>query len=227
LAKKALSIRPIPACGADARPQAGALKQAPQGRQRVGGSGTVDWLATLLAGRPRHRADLHWQVRQGTPGELWLVIVDASASMQRHRAMADAKGVLAELFEQAYRQRVRLALLTASGARPGWHGAGMKAGQAVHRWLEALGAGGGSPVLTALDQARSWLQQRRKRKPDEQQRCLVLTDGRLKGFAGQGPLGCPTLLIDLEKGPIRLERARELATCLGADYQPLEALRRR
>ena len=38
------------------------------------------------------------------------------------------------------------------------------------------------------------------------------------------PLGCPTLLIDSERAPIRLGRGRELARQLGADYQHIDDL---
>ena len=115
LAKKALSIRPRQAQGADALPQPG---QAQGGRSGARGSGTptrIDWPATLAHGRPRRHADLHWHARRLRPGELWLVIVDASASTRRHGALAQAKGLLAELFERAYRQRARLAVLEAGG----------------------------------------------------------------------------------------------------------------
>ena len=64
LAKKALSIRPRQAPGADALPQPG---QAQGGRSGARGSGTptrIDWPATLAHGQPRRRADLHWHARR-------------------------------------------------------------------------------------------------------------------------------------------------------------------
>ncbi|WPO97907.1 VWA domain-containing protein [Pseudomonas sp. HR96] len=224
LAKKALSIRPPAAPGADARPRSGELTGGNQGRSAAAGQGRIDWLATLFGGRPQARTDLRWQQRRAAPQELWLVIVDASASTRRHGALAEAKGVLAQLFDQAYRQRARLALLTASGERPGWQCHGLKASKGLQQWLRELGAGGGTPLLAALEQARGWLRRRRRQLPAEAQRCLVLTDGRLKELQSLHPLGCPTLLIDIEKGPIRLGRARQLALQLGAEYVPVGEL---
>jgi len=186
--------------------------------------GAVHWSATFLGGRPRRLADLRWQQRRGTSHELWLVIVDASASTRRHQALTDAKGVLAQVFDDAYHQRARLALLTASGARPVWQRHGLKASAALQPWLAALGAGGGTPLLAALSEAVVWLERRRRLFPDEVQRCLLMTDGRLKAFAGLAPLECPTLLLDMEKGPIRLGRARELAALLGAEYRHMDEL---
>lgn len=186
----------------------------------------MDWPATLLQGRPRQRDDLRWQQRRSAAQQLWLVVVDASASTRRHGALAEAKGVLAQVFDDAYRQRARLALLTASGSGPIWQCHGLKASAALQPWLAELGAGGGTPLLAALDQARDWLEQRARRYPEEAQRCLVFTDGRLKSLDGVAPLACPALLVDMERGPIRLGRARTLASALNAKYRHLEDLPR-
>lgn len=139
--QKALSIRQPNAAAADARPRVGKLTGAPRGRGRSAASGRVAWLPTLLKGKPRLRQDLAWQQRQAQQPELWLVIVDASASTRRHQALAQTKGLLAQLFDQAYRQRARLALLTASGRGPQWQRHGLKASAALQSWLHALGAG--------------------------------------------------------------------------------------
>ena len=50
---------------------------------------------------------------------------------------------------------------------------------------------------------------------------LILTDGRLKDWPALEPLGCDTLLVDIEGGPIRLGRARQLAEELDAEYRAL------
>lgn len=163
-------------------------------------------------------------MRTRTPHELWLVIVDASGSTRRHQALSDAKGLLAQVFDDAYRQRARLALLTASGAAPTWQVQGLKSGSGLRAWLDALGAGGGTPLLAALAEAGQWLTARRKRFPAERQRLLVVTDGRLKDPGGLSALACPGLLIDIERGPIRLGRARQLATALDAEYRHIDEL---
>ena len=116
------------------------------------------------------------------------MIVDASASTRRHQALAHTKGLLAALFDQAYRQRARLALLTASGRTPQWQRHGLKASAALQPWLQALGAGGGTPLIAALEQARNWLQARQRAHPDEAVRCLVFTDGRLQHWNALQPI---------------------------------------
>lgn len=156
--------------------------------------------------------------------ELWLVLVDASASTRRHQALAQAKGLLAQVFDDAYRRRARLALLTASGGQPRWQWQGLKAAQGLQGWLDRLGAAGGTPLLEALQEAADWLQRRRARQPAEQQRLLLLTDGRLKQWSALPAFACPALLVDIESGPIRLGRAAQLAAELGAEYRHIEEL---
>ncbi|MCG6576708.1 VWA domain-containing protein [Pseudomonas sp. AF32] len=182
----------------------------------------MNWPATLLNGRPRQRKDLRLEERHRSPHELWLVVVDASASTRRHRALSDGKGLLAQLFDNAYRQRARLALLKASGVAPTWQVQGPKASTGLRNWLDDLGAGGGTPLLAALNEARHWLAARRKRFPTEQQRVLVMTDGRVREELSLSPLDCPCLLIDIERGPIRLGRARQLAGQLQAEYRHID-----
>ncbi|WP_339436744.1 MULTISPECIES: VWA domain-containing protein [unclassified Pseudomonas] len=192
------------------------------GKVRSAKQGSINWPGTLLDGRPQSREDLRFHLRSRSAHELWLVIVDASASTRRHRALTDAKGLLAQLFDDAYRQRVRMALLTASGQSPKWQVQGLKAAKGLAGWLDPLGAGGGTPLLAALTEAGNWLAVRRKRFPTEQQRLLVITDGRIKDVAGLPLLECSGLLIDIERGPIRLGRAEELAAGLQLDYQHID-----
>ncbi|MDO9320707.1 MAG: VWA domain-containing protein [Pseudomonas sp.] len=222
--KKALSIRPRTASGADARPSPGRLKGGLSGARRSGQGGRIDWAATLLRGRPRTRQDLLEKPRSAAAGELWLVIVDASASTRRHGALSQAKGLLAQLFEQAYRQRARLAVLHAGGAQAQWLWQGLQSGAAVQAWLAELGAGGGTPLIEALQQSEVWLNRRQQLKPAEQQRLLILTDGRLRDWPKLVACACPALLIDIECAPIRLGRGRLLASQLGAEYRHIAAL---
>ncbi|MBH2033712.1 MAG: VWA domain-containing protein [Pseudomonadales bacterium] len=210
--------------GANARPRAGRLDNGKQGKRHAARSGSINWPGTLLNGRPRHREDVLFHLRTRSPHELWLVIVDASASTRRHQALGDAKGLLAQLFDDAYRQRARLALLTASGAVPNWQVQGLKASSGLRTWLDGLGAGGGTPLLAALGEAGRWLVARQKRFPAEQQRVLLLTDGRLKAWSMLPTLACPGVLIDIERGPIRLGRAKLLAAELQAQYRHIDDL---
>ena len=182
-------------------------------------------MQTLLGGRPRQPEDLVYKSRHSAVQELWLVVVDASASTRRHQALGDAKGLLAQVFEDAYRQRVRVAVMTASGNAAQWQVCGSKASEALNQWLVTLGAGGGTPLLEALAQVAKWLKTRRKQFPEEQQRFLLLTDGRLKDGPALPAIECPGLLIDVERGPIRLGKSRRMAADLALEYTHIDDLK--
>jgi len=162
--------------------------------------------------------------RSAKPSQLWLVIVDASASTRRHGALSKAKGLLSELFEQARRQRARLAVLHATGRQAQWLWQGQKASQVLQHWLNELGAGGGTPLFDALQQAAAWQARRQHLHPAERQRVLIITDGRLRAWPALAPSACPSVLVDIESAPIRLGRARQLADELGADYHHIDEL---
>ena len=213
--------------GADAKPQPGLLNKGKQGASRSAGSGAINWIETLLRGRPRQREDVVYRTRKSAAQTLWLVVVDASASTRRHQALSDAKGLLAQVFEDAYRQRARVAVMTASGSTPEWQVSGAKASKALEQWLATLGAGGGTPLLAALQEASKWLSARDKQWPEEQKRFLLLTDGRVKEWLGLSRIECPGVLIDIERGPIRLGRAQQLASALEVDYLHIDQLQQR
>jgi magnesium chelatase subunit ChlD-like protein len=198
--------------------------QGKAGRAGVKHEGRIAWVPTLALGLPRSRDALRWQNGPSSQPPVWLVVVDASASTRRHGALARAKGYLAALFDQAYRERARLALLTASGAGPSWQRHALKASAALTPWLEHLGAGGGTPLREALDQARNWLRKQQHQSPGQPLRCLIVTDGRINGLESISPMGCETQVLDMELGDIRLGRSRKLARMLGAQYLHLDEL---
>lgn len=176
----------------------------------------------MLNGRPHRRDDLVLRPRSLRAGEVWLVIVDASGSTRRHGALSKAKGLLGEVFEQARRQRVRLALMQVNGKQADWVWPGHKVSAAQQQWLASLGAGGGTPLLDAVQQAAEWQLRRKRLKPAELHRLLILTDGRLRESIALDRSLCPTLLVDIESAPIRLGRARQLAEQLGAEYRHID-----
>ncbi len=154
-----------------------------------------------------------------------MLVVDASASTRRHGALSQAKGLLGTVLQQAYQQRARVAVLQATGVQAQWPFQGQKSSAAMLAWVNELGAGGGTPLIEGLVQTTAWLVQRQRSKPAEQQRVLVITDGRLREWPALAPLACATVLVDIESGPIRLGRARQLAEQLNADYRHIEELR--
>lgn len=153
-----------------------------------------------------------------------MVVVDASASTRRHGALGKAKGLLAEMLAAARKQRVRVVMLEAAGTQPQWLGQGRLASAALQDWLSGLGAGGGTPLVPALQEAAAWQARRQGLHPAENHRLWVITDGRIREWPALAPSACPALLIDIESAPVRIGRARQLAQALGAQYHHIDTL---
>jgi Mg-chelatase subunit ChlI/Mg-chelatase subunit ChlD len=207
---------------------------------RVAPSGSVDWFRTLLHFRPprlpggdRTRLtlelrDLRYRARRAAADQLWIVAVDCSSSMLRKGALAAAKGVALAIQKNARRAGARMALITFCG--PAAHveltvdpSQLPVFGEAISR----LGAGGGTPLRAAITEALALLNRPGLRSPDVAKRLVLLTDGRTReSFDDLAPArrDLELLLLDCERGPVRLQRARSIAAALGARYAHVDAL---
>ncbi len=182
-------------------------------RGRVGSLPTtrIDWPATLRSGRPRTLDDLARHRRRDTRARLWVVVLDTSASMLRGGALARAKGALAGLFDRLRRagDRVTLIRFGAGGVE-----ALVDAQRPVPRLrarVDALPAGGGTPLAQALLAASRELAVAR----DGAGPLVVFTDGRHLDTVAPLPNGIEGWVVDCESGPVRLGRAGVLGRQLG------------
>lgn len=186
--------------------------------------GRIDWPLSLSQGKPFSKDALVRRPRRSKSGELWLIVVDASASTRRHQALMKAKGVLGSILMAAYQDRIQIALVQASGVGPSWRALGKKPPKYVAEWIENIDAGGGTPLKESLIEAKSFLNQRCLHYPHEKRRIFILTDGRIRDLPAVEFMNTACLLIDIESGPIRLGRAHPLATHLGATYVHIDTL---
>jgi magnesium chelatase subunit ChlD-like protein len=203
-------------------------------------AGSVDWFRTLAHLRPRPKAeearspatlerrDLRYRARRAAADQLWIVAIDCSSSMLRQGALSAAKGVAHAMQKSARRVGARMALVTFRGpaaeveltADPGQMPA---FGDAVSR----LGAGGGTPLCAAIATALSVLERPGFRSAEVAKRLVLLTDGRTRESVSEPGLARPDLeivMLDCERGPVRLQRARSIAAALGARYAHVDAL---
>jgi magnesium chelatase subunit D len=219
----------------------GAPLVAADGGARVPGAGArgaVDWFQTLVHFPPRslvdmiaphrlRREDLRYRARHAAPEQLWIVALDCSSSMLRGGALAAAKGVAHALETSARRAGAQMALIPFRG--PSAHtelttAAGRRAfGDALSR----LSGGGGTPLRAAMLEALALCSRRAFRSPAIAKRLLLLTDGRTREPIDDVRVARPDLelfVVDCERGPIRLGRARAIATSIGGRYLHVDAL---
>lgn len=198
-------------------------RSAAHGRVFGAGPGVrVDWFGTLSRGLPRTRADLRYRAVRAPERALWLVLIDGSASMLRHGALAAAKSVALALLVAARRAgaRVRVWSFREGRVEPVLDDSHRPDARA--RALHALPGGGSTPLLHALEQA---LAHCARTGHGEAARLYVLTDGRSRERpTRRAPSG--SVVIDCERGPVRVGRAAALATELGAVYVAVDTLLR-
>ncbi|UDY25026.1 VWA domain-containing protein [Nocardioides sp. Kera G14] len=212
-----------------------------------GDSGSLDLVETLKAaagkqptrgrrgdgGRVDVRGeDLRVAVREGREANLVLFCVDASGSMAARKRMTQVKTAVLSLLLDAYRRRDKVGLITFRGhdailALPPTHSVEVAATR-----LEELPAGGRTPLAEGLLEAARVLQRERLRDSRLRPLLVVVTDGRATGgkdavtrslqaadhLAG---LGVTTIVVDGERGPLRLGLARRLAVHLRAEHLPV------
>lgn len=181
---------------------------------------TPDWTRTLVArGAARlQRRHLRWRAEQAGGGRLHCFLLDVSASMLAHGRLALAKGVVLALAQQAYQRRERVALLCFQAGRVELVIAPGRAGRWPAARVAPIGGGGGTSLVTGLQQAQALLD-RERRRARQQACCLwLLTDGRFPERPLRPEAADEVRVVDFEDGRLRLGRAAELARDWGAEY---------
>lgn len=188
--------------------------------------GRVDGRLRLLP------TDLRRAAREGRESNLVLFCVDASGSMAARARMAQVKTAILSLLLDAYQRRDKVGLVTFRGTGadltlPPTHSVEIAAAR-----LEALPAGGRTPLAEGLLEAGRVLDLERIRDPRRRPLLVVVTDGR--ATAGTDPVlrsrhaaevlagaGVSTVVVDCESGPFRLGLAGTLAEHLRAEHLPV------
>jgi magnesium chelatase subunit D len=171
-------------------------------------------------------ADLRGKQRERKVGNLVLVVLDASASMETQQRMVATKGAVLSLLRDAYVKRDRVGLIAfrdtvAEVVVPPTGSASLAAMQ-----LTWLASGGTTPLSIGLFAALKTLEQEQVRDPARKAILALITDGRANvAYFGGEPLeeavkiaktirkmGITTLVIDADRmvaGPAALRSAME------------------
>jgi magnesium chelatase subunit D len=173
-----------------------------------------------LAGQDLRRADL-----RGKEGNLVLFVVDASASMAARARMGEVKAAILSLLLDAYQRRDKVGLITFrdQGAELVLPPTG-SVSTAAHR-LETLATGGRTPLAAGVAKAAQVVRTELLRDPLRRPLIVLITDGRADtraaARAGAGLHHHDMVVLDCERGVVRLGLAQRLAYDLHAQYLPL------
>jgi len=213
------------------RPGAEHLAQRARQRRSRGGiafpAGAIDWVGTLSRSPRPTLADVRRRPRWLAVAASSVFALDCSASMLDSGALRHAKGLVRALAARATRERAPLALVSFGGRQPRLELASPRANAAFEATVSSLPAGGGTPLRRALELS---LELCRAAPPAVlPPRLLVFTDGRSRDPVedlGAHCRGIEIVVIDCERGPVRLGRARRLAVALAGQLAHIDALSR-
>lgn len=169
-----------------------------------------------------------------------MLAVDCSASMLRGGALAAAKGVAHAFEASALRVGAHLSVLSFRGTTTRIEASSGAARDTRERAIRSLGGGGGTPLGDALALAIEVCQRRPFQAREVGKRVVLLTDGRTReplptlrlahARAQNGRASAPhqaqleLLVIDCERGPVRLGRAAAIASAVGGRYLHIDSL---
>lgn len=199
-------------------------------------------LGTVFAAAPQQRArgrftgplalepeDLRGAYREGREGNLVIFVVDTSGSMVARDRLSAVTGAIVALLRDAYQRRDKVAVITVRGSEAELVLPPTSSVDIAVRRLAGLRTGGKTPLARGLVEARQVVHRERVRDPQRRAMVVLLTDGRATG--GVDPLpraraatrvlardGVTGVVVDCERGKIRLGLAADLARDLRATY---------
>ncbi|WP_234391143.1 magnesium chelatase subunit D family protein [Nocardia suismassiliense] len=205
-------------------------------------------LGTIFAAAPHQRSrgrgdgplklvaeDLRGAYREGREGNLVVFVVDASGSMAARDRLSAVTGAVVALLRDAYQRRDKVAVITVRGQDAELVLPPTSSVDIAVRRLSGMRTGGKTPLAAGLLKAREIVLRERVRDPRRRPMLVLLTDGRATG--GVDPVAraraaaallandaVTSIVVDCERGMIRLGLAAELARELRGGYLRLAEL---
>ena len=86
------------------------------------------------------------------------------------------------------------------------------------RWLRPVGGGGGTPLALGVRRAAQLLERAARRRPAQQRWLWMLTDGRASSVPVRPAVADQIVVVDFERGTLRLGRGEQLARAWDATW---------
>ena len=196
---------------------------------------TIAWIPTIVQGIVRSRQvpirltieDIRYAMYQEIPKEAIYLVVDTSGSMGQRQRLQGAEKLLSQLVQMMYVKRQYVSLITFQK-----HGAQcvVPLTQRIETIPKALGEariGGRTPFVKGIEEAVKQIGNDMSQMGHVQAKVVIITDGKVTSQALQGlddigrwlaNQGIQTTVIDTDTSFVRMNRAKEVAYMLGAEY---------
>ena len=200
---------------------------------------TIAWIPTIVQGIVRSRKvpirltieDIRYAMYQEIPKEAIYLVVDTSGSMGQRQRLQGAEKLLSQLVQMMYVKRQYVSLITFQK-----HGAQcvVPLTQRIETIPKALGEariGGRTPFVKGIEEAVKQIGNDMSQMGHVQAKVVIITDGKVTSQALQGlddigrwlaNQGIQTTVIDTDTSFVRINRAREVAHMLGAEYVSIQ-----
>nr|WP_246597988.1 magnesium chelatase subunit D family protein [Nocardia tengchongensis] len=176
--------------------------------------------------------DLRGAYREGREGNLVVFVVDTSGSMAARDRLSAVTNAVVALLRDAYQRRDKVAVITMRGADAELVLPPTSSVDIAVRRLADLRTGGKTPLAQGLLKARDLIRRERTRDPHRRPLLVLLTDGRATGGVDPVPRAraaarmlatdsVTAMVVDCERGMIRLGLARDFAAELRGGYLQL------
>ena len=224
--------------------QSGVVKKdidiSPDGRgpkvHRQGTTGrTIAWIPTIVQGIVRNQRlpihltieDVRYAMHQEMPKEAIYLVVDTSGSMGQRQRLKRTEKLLSQLVQMMYVKRQYVSLITfqKKGAQ-----CLVPLTQHIETIPKALGEariGGKTPFVKGIEEAVKQIGIDVSQIGHVQAKVIIITDGKvtLQSLQGLDDIGrwltnqgIQTTVIDTDTSFVRMNRAKEVAHMLGAEY---------
>ena len=196
---------------------------------------TIAWIPTIVQGIVRSRQvpirltieDVRYAMYQEMPKEAIYLVVDTSGSMGQRQRLQGAEKLLSQLVQMMYVKRQYVSLITFQK-----HGAQcvVPLTQRIETIPKALGEariGGRTPFVKGIEEAVKQIGNDMSQMGHVQAKVVIITDGKVTSQALQGleQVGdwlisqrIQTIMIDTDANFVRMNRGKEIAHMLGAEY---------
>ena len=203
-------------------------------RQGITGR-TIAWIPTIVQGIVRSRQvpirltieDVRYAMYQEMPKEAIYLVVDTSGSMGQRQRLQGAKKLLSQLVQMMYVKRQYVSLITFQKQGAQCVVPLTQRIETIPKALETARIGGRTPFVKGIEEAVKQIGNDMSQMGHVQAKVVIITDGKVTSQALQGleQVGdwlisqrIQTIVIDTDASFVRMNRGKEIAHMLGAEY---------
>ena len=200
---------------------------------------TIAWIPTIVQGIIRSRQlpirltieDVRYAMHQEMPKEAIYLVVDTSGSMGQRTRLKGTEKLLSQLVQMMYVKRQYVSLITFQKQGAQCVVPLTQRIETIPKALESARIGGRTPFVKGVEEAVKQIGVDMAHMGHMQAKVVIITDGKVTSQALQGlddigrwlaNQGIQTTVIDTDTSFVRMNRAREVAHMLGAEYVSIQ-----